>query len=179
MSIVSLYFQLRAGEWESDENKAAVPCNCISTFPLDNSVSSITKRSNVSHARWYFFNEKFFKEKLGWKYHGGRRVFFFSREEAHRRLIALVPQAKACIQGFSEAFLAEIVIRDLRGRSGRIFTVSRWLLSEFVNRSRHPPPLPAKEGTRALFTGGNQLVKSAPLLVLIPTEIFLITNVFS
>lgn len=113
--------------------------------------------------------------KVSW----GGGVFFFSREEAHRRLIALVPQAKACIQGFSEAFLAEIVIRDLRGRSGRIFTVSRWLLSEFVNRSRHPPPLPAKEGTRALFTGGNQLVKSAPLLVLIPTEIFLITNVFS
>lgn len=90
----------------------------------------------------YFFNGKFFKGKLGLKLgimeRGGRRVFFFFREEAHRRLIALVPQAKACIQGFSEAFFAEIVIRDLRGRSGRIFTVSRWLLSEFVKPLASP-----------------------------------------
>lgn len=48
------------------------------------------------------------------------RFFFSFSGEAHRsrRLIALVPQAKACIQGFSETFLAEIVIRDLRGGEG-------------------------------------------------------------
>lgn len=88
------------------------------------------------------FQWKIFQRKVGIKvgYYGEGRgaCFFFFREEAHRRLIALVPQAKACIQGFSEAFLAEIVIRDLRGRSGRIFTVSRWLLSEFVKPLASP-----------------------------------------
>lgn len=69
-----------------------------------------------------FSKESWDKSWVLWRGEGG--VFFFFREEAHRRLIALVPQAKACIQGFSEAFLAEIVIRDLRGRSGRIFTMA-------------------------------------------------------
>lgn len=85
----------------------------------------------VSHARYLFNEKKIFERKVGMEVimEGGACFFSFSlRRNAHRRLIALVPQAKARIQGFSEAFLAEIVIRDLRGRSGRIFTVSRWLL---------------------------------------------------
>lgn len=61
-----------------------------------------------------------FLENFGGKGSITGRFFFSFSGEAHRsrRLIALVPQAKACIQGFSETFLAEIVIRDLRGGEG-------------------------------------------------------------
>lgn len=129
-----------------------------------------------------------FLENFGGKGSITGRFFFSFSGEAHRsrRLIALVPQAKACIQGFSETFLAEIVIRDLRGGEGGggVQDASSRFHDGFSANSLTARINRRLSRARALFTGGNQnqLAKKGPRFFFYPggnfsnyKRVFLIT----